>query len=479
MRWQSRSSGVFVVTGLCVALGMVTPDVWAQATPPATAASSPPASSPPNTPEPDYLLPVPEILGFQILLNRTNRYFGSGRDDYRVTLDSIRTNLHSGWGTDDDPFEVNQLGHPVQGAMYLGFARSAGLDYWHSAGYAFAGSVVWEIAGERTLPSRNDQVASGIGGTFLGEALFRMSNLVLEQGGGLPHFWREVAATAIDPSAGFNRLVFADRSSIFSSHDAAYFSRLELGYVHSVKQELGNSTADVKRNEAQVNFSIDYGLPGKRGYEYTRPFDYFNFAITASSANGIENVLTRGLLVGKSYEAGADYRGVWGIYGSYDYIAPQTFRISSSAVSIGSTGQWQVSDSLSVQGTAMTGLGYAAVGTTRGLIGDRDYNYGVAPQALIALRITDSDKASLSLTGREYFVSSVASGTSGGHDNILRGDAAFTYRIAKQQAVTIKLTGNRRDARFVNPEAQRQTQATVGIFYTLLGQDRFGTVDWR
>jgi hypothetical protein len=31
----------------------------------------------------------------------------------------------------------------------------------------------------------------------------------------------------------------------------------------------------------------------------------------------------------------------------------------------------------------------------------------------------------------------------------------------------------------VNPGTQRQTQVTVGIFYTLLGQDRFGTVDWR
>ncbi|HZV93353.1 MAG TPA: DUF3943 domain-containing protein, partial [Caldimonas sp.] len=164
---------------------------------------------------------------------------------------------------------------------------------------------------------------------------------------------------------------------------------------------------------------------------------------------------------------------------SYDYIAPQTFRVSSTAVSLGSTAQWQLTDALSLQGTAMGGVGYAAVGTTRGAGGDRDYNYGLAPQALVALRLTDSDKASVDLTGREYFVSSVASGTSGGHDNILRGDAAFTYRIARQQAITLKVTASRRDARFVDPAAQRQTQVTVGLFYTLLGQDRFGTVDWR
>ncbi|MEP7301795.1 MAG: DUF3943 domain-containing protein, partial [Caldimonas sp.] len=118
--------------------------------------------------EPDPLLPAWEILGFQFLVNRGNRYLGEGREDYRVTGKSIDDNLRSGWGTDRDPFNINQLGHPYQGAIYHGLARATGHDYWQSLGYAFAGSAVWEIAGERTRPSRNDQVASGIGGTFLG-----------------------------------------------------------------------------------------------------------------------------------------------------------------------------------------------------------------------------------------------------------------------------------------------------------------------
>ena len=447
---------------------------------PAASDAAAPRTGPPAKAEVDYRLPALDILGFQFLLNRTNRYFGTGREDYRVNLSTIRDNLKSDWGTDHDPFNVNQFGHPYQGAMYMGFARSAGLDYWQSAGYAFAGSVVWEIAGERTKPSRNDQVASGIGGTFLGEALFRMSSLVLEQGGGMTPFWRNIAAAAIDPAAGFNRIVFSDRyGSVFSSHEAVYFSQLAFGYSGSVKRDLGSSTADFKRNEAQLNFSIDYGLPGRKGYEYTRPFDYFNFQTTASSANGVENVMTRGLLVGKSYEAGPNYRGVWGIYGSYDYIAPQSFRISSTAVSLGTTAQWWLGKSFSLQGTYMLGLGYAAVGTTHGVVGDRDYNYGVAPQTLLALRLTKDDTASFDLTAREYFVSNVGSGTSGGHDNIVRADAALTFRVDKQQAVSFKMLGNRRDARFAGPGTQRQTQVTVGIFYTLLGQDRFGTVDWR
>ena len=53
--------------------------------------------------------------------------------------------MHSRWVVDNDPFDINQFMHPYQGAMYHGFARSAGLNYWESMGYTFAGSVLWEI----------------------------------------------------------------------------------------------------------------------------------------------------------------------------------------------------------------------------------------------------------------------------------------------------------------------------------------------
>jgi hypothetical protein len=137
---------------------------------------------------------------------------------------------------------------------------------------------------------------TGIGGTFLGEALFRMSSLVLEKGDG-PRFWREVGAAIISPPTGFNRLVFDKRfDAIFASRNPVYYSRLGLGIADSTQYIPGTSTTR-KRIEAQADFSIDYGLPGKPGYGYTRPFDYFTFQATASSANVFENVMTRGLLI--------------------------------------------------------------------------------------------------------------------------------------------------------------------------------------
>jgi hypothetical protein len=422
-----------------------------------------------------YWIPAGEIFGFDFLLNEINRHFIG--DEYKSNMSSIRHNLRSSWRTDTDPFTVNQLGHPYQGSMYYGFARSAGLDFWESMGYTVAGSAMWEVAGETTPPSFNDQITTGFGGTFLGEALFRMSHLVLDQAD-MPRFWREVLAASISPPTGLNRLAFGDRfDHIFSSHEPVYYGRLALGVATNTQNKSGTSTY-LQHTEEIADFSLDYGLPGKPGYSYDRPFDYFAFKITASSANGVENLMTRGLLVGTDYEAGKNYRGVWGLYGSYDYIEPQIFRVSTTALSLGTTGQWWVSQGIALQGSVLAGAGYGAVGTVHGAA-ENDYHFGVAPQALIAFRAIFGDRVSLDTTTRENFVSHVGGAGRAGHDNIIRTDAALTVRVHKQHAVAIRYLLSRRDTSAPDIGNIVQSSATVGLFYTYLGNDRFGVVDWR
>jgi hypothetical protein len=424
-----------------------------------------------------YAIPAAEIVIFDSLLNLFDRnYVG---DDFKSTARTIRRNLHSSWVVDSDPFTVNQLGHPYQGSIYHGFARASGLNYWEGLGYTFLGSAFWEIAGENTPPSRNDQINTGIGGTFLGEALFRMANLVLEH----EHpssFWREIAAAATSPPVGFNRAAFGDRFRyIFPSRDPVYLTRFQLGYSGSPQGDNGStSSVNLKRNELQTDFFMDYGLPGKRGYEYTRPFDYFSFQATASSANGFENAMTRGLLIGKAYEAGERYRGVLGLYGNYDYIAPQTYRVSTTGVSLGTTGQWWAREHIALQGTALLGVGYAAAGTEHAVT-DRDYHYGVAPQALINLRATMGSRWAFDVTGREYFVSRLGAAARGGHENIVRMDAVLTWRVHGRHGVSLKYLGNRRDTSFPDTGDRSQRRGTIGLFYTLLGHDQFGAVEWR
>ncbi|HKY07577.1 MAG TPA: DUF3943 domain-containing protein [Candidatus Binatia bacterium] len=445
-------------------------------------ASSPAAANAANTTltpawgsQKSYIIPALEIIGFDTLLNIFDRnYFKCC--DFDTDFSSIKRNLRRGWDVDSDEFNINQLGHPYQGSMYHGFARASGLNYWQSWAYTFAGSLLWEIAGETTPPSKNDQINTGIGGSFLGEALFRMSNLWLEKGTG-PRLWRELVAAVISPPVGFNRLVFGERfRGIFPSNEPEYYSAVQVG-VASATQERRGSSKKFTRHEGIVDFTLDYGLPGKPGYTYDRPFDYFSFQAAASTAIGFESAAARGLLLGTHFDIGRTYRSVWGVYGSYNYMAPQIFRFASTAFSLGTTAEWRLTDSLALQGTALLGVGYATVSTINGAEDERANQYGVAPQLHLAARLIMGDRAALDLTGREYFVSNV-SGSRGGHDNVVRADVSLTWRIVREHAVAVRYQLSRRDSDFRKLGRKIQSRGMIGIFYTILGRDRFGTGNW-
>jgi hypothetical protein len=98
-----------------------------------------------------YLIPAGEIAAFIFGLNQVDRHAFSSRD-YDSDLHTAWRNLRTAPVFDADPFSVNQIGHPYQGSIYYGLARSAGLNYWQSLLYTIGGSFLWETAGERVPP---------------------------------------------------------------------------------------------------------------------------------------------------------------------------------------------------------------------------------------------------------------------------------------------------------------------------------------
>lgn len=425
-----------------------------------------------------YVIPVFEVIGFEAALNLYDRTFLED-DVYDSSFKSFSRNFKTSPVLDTDSFQINQLYHPYQGAMYFGFGRSAGLSYWQSLFYSIGGSELWETAGETGPPSFNDHVASGIGGSFLGEPLFRMAHLVLEGGGANPGFWRELAATAISPPTGLNRLLFGERfDTVFPSHNPPTFIRLRMGASATSRQSNNGPAKTVDRPQATIDFLMAYGLPGKPGYTYDRPFDYFNFECAAGTGrNGFESIMSRGLLYGTDTEAGPGYRGIWGLYGSYDYISPEFFRVSSTALSLGTTAQWWVRDHVALQYTALGGVGYAAAGTIRGPE-DRDYRYGTTPQALLALRLIMGTRAMADLNLREYYISDLNGSRPSGYELIARGNAGLTVRLFGQQSIGIQFTSTTRESHASGARDREQTEDVVSLVYTLLGDDNFGGVEW-
>ena len=429
-----------------------------------------------------YLIPALEIPAFLFLLNQYDRKVypnavEDGKKVYSVTGSTFWNHVNHGpWVVDKDAFAMNQFNHPYGGTMYHGFARSAGLDYWQALVYDNLGSLLWETGGETTRPSYNDQIATGIGGSFLGEVLFRMSNLMLEGDGGPPGFWRSFGAAMLSPAAGINRLAFGDRfKPVFPSNNPSLRWRLQLGAnLHSDLDNQG-VTSTTNRHEATLDYAMDYGLPGKAGYSYDRPFDYFDFEFRSlgNMDNPVDSIMIRGLLYGKDYELGDSFQGIWGLYGGYDYISPYIFRISSTSVSVGTTFQRQFSKGTALQGSLLAGVGYAAAGNVA-QVGDRDYHYGVAPQGLVALRWILGDRAMFDLTGRRYYLTGTGGDDPGGREAIVRLNAGFTVRIYGRHALGIQYITSSRNAHYPDRADSRQSVGTVAVVYNLLGYAGFG-----
>jgi hypothetical protein len=417
-----------------------------------------------------YMASVGDIVGFEFLLNRFDFEFVD-RPTFAVTTTSIRRNLSSTWVVDNDPFDVNQFLHPYQGSVYFGSARSTGLGFWKSSAMTFGGSLLWEIAGETTTPSRNDQIASGIAGSFLGEPLFRLASLVLESADdGRPGFWRQAAAAVISPPTAVNRLVYGDRfKAIFPSGDPPVSSQFQLGLMGAATSQ--GTSPSFERGEATAGFAVDYGMPNGSAYTHRQPFDYFTLEVASSSASRFESIFSRGLIFGKDYGGvrGSSHpvQGVWGLYGSYDYVAPQLFRVSSTALSVGSSFRRQVFGQSALQGTIMAGIGYGAVGSlTAG--DDRAYHYGVTPQVLANMRFL-AGRSLVDLTLRDYHVSSIAAREDRGADNVARVDLQFTFRVVGHHAATVKYLWSQREAFSPNLTDTLQSRGSIGFFYTFLG----------
>ena len=429
-------------------------------------------------PEPELSVAIPalEIVTFDLLLSNFNRAF-SGSHDYDVSWHSIRHNLRGPWVVDNDPFSTNQFAHPYQGSLYHSAGRSMGLNYWQASALTFAGSAWWEITGEKTPPSKNDQVASGIAGSFFGEPLFRMAHLVGDHGS-VPAAWRPWLASAISPPVGLNRLAFGSRyGGEFDDHDPAYYSRLHVGGNHVTNDNFASSSG-AKTHAFQVDYAMDYGLPGKSGYSYNRPFDYFNFEAALSSANGVENLTSNGMLLGDHFAWGDKVRGIAGVYGGYEYLAPQIFRVSTTSLSLGTNLQWWAGEHLAVQAGVTGGVGYAAASSTLRNVDSTEYHYGMAPRGAFNLRLIEGERLSLDVAARIVSLGKIAN-RQAGRDDISRVESALTWRVAGPHAIGLSYVWSHRSAAFPSSVDQRQTLGQFGIYYTLLGRQDFGAVEWR
>ena len=272
-----------------------------------------------------YLWPLVDIAGVNLFLWGFS--YATGAPWAKVSPETWKANLQAGLQWDDNEFEVNQLFHPYQGSMYFSAARVHGLNFWEAVPYTLAGSFMWEYFAETEQPSTNDWMTTTWGGFFFGEALFRLSNRLLdESASGSRRFFKEFAALAVNPVSGLDRL--ASGRAWADGPRQKQFPLLVNLRVGVDGLGLSEGTGWGKTFRAKIRF--DYGdLYAKPNI--TTPFEYFNLSAQLHISGDTlgEGFDGTGVLLGHRFATGPNYANLVAWVLDYEYFTNGTTQMLS------------------------------------------------------------------------------------------------------------------------------------------------------
>ncbi len=381
----------------------------------------------------------------------------------QTDLETATRNLGT-WRFDGDSFQLNNLMHPYTGSIYYGAARSMGLGMWWSLGVTSLGSALWEIGGETEPASINDQIMTSVGGSFLGEVLYRCAVLVLTGGDGAPGFWREGAALLVSPPTGANRLMFGDRYRTFDfdRRPAVYLEASAGVGLERAPRPGGGSGATV----ALLDLHLAHGLPGEGGWPVRHPFDHFDLQLGLRSGEReslVAALFIRGMLAASRIQG--SWSGVWGLAGLYDYSTPGAFHVSTAALGVSATGQLGARGGVALQGTALLGGGFGSAGAAVAPAGSAGDHRGPAAQAVLESRLLLGDRAAIDAGLRQYLVagSAASNGLEAQHQLSLSG----RLRVLGPHAVGVGWMSAWRWSRSPGVPDARQRSSELSFFYTL------------
>lgn len=221
-----------------------------------------------------------EVFGINVFVHCFDRWV-THEEFAQTTWHSIGHNLTNGFVWDNDDFKTNQFMHPYHGNLYFTAARSNGMNFWQSYPFALGGSLMWEFFGENTPPSINDVFSTSFGGAAIGESLFRVSALMLDDSTtGIERVLREAVGFIFSPMRGLNRLIHGDAFRV-KHHGSRYhdFERIPVHLAVSTgARYLADNGTLFRGNMSQyLNLRLDYGDSMS---DENKPYDFFTAEAT-------------------------------------------------------------------------------------------------------------------------------------------------------------------------------------------------------
>ncbi|HYV67239.1 MAG TPA: DUF3943 domain-containing protein [Myxococcales bacterium] len=415
-----------------------------------------------------YLLALGEVVAIDLAIWGFDYLKGS--PFAQISGQSISDNFHKGWIIDTDDFWANSLMHPVHGNLTYNAARSLGLNFYESFAYSFFGSYLWEQFAEIQPPSLNDMVNTPFGGSLLGEALFRMSRMILDGGGYTPGFWRQFFAFVLTPTGGINRAMFGNKYRGDLLLPESWLGEFRFGAVVAGSNHISDQDSVSIGPWASISAKVIYNVPGTPGLVLEKPFDHFDLDASialggSAAAQPSASLRIRGTVVADTLSLGDEPGGLWGLFTSYDFIAPQVFRVQGfglgPGVALAKRWDW-FEQHLTLVGEF---LPWAGGGTTQAL-GVRDYHYGPGVTGAIESRSHITNHWTVRLEAREYWISGWYS--SGQSEDISYLRASTTVRIYGIHGASAVFDWLYRKARYPFQADITNRASLFTVYYTIL-----------
>jgi hypothetical protein len=336
---------------------------------------------------------------------------------------SFRTwgdNLKFAWQWDNNKFNNNQFAHPYHGSLYFNAGRANGYDFWHSAPWAFGGSLMWELFGEVWAPAPNDLANTTLGGITLGEMLWRLSSLTLKnEATGRNRVVREVGATLINPVRGFNRLVRGEMNDVTQTppdwRPTTIQATMDVGYRHLTTSSLiGDS---LKLDQSFVRFNVLYG--DQLGDVGKKPFSAFQVSGMLASRSGnhkpLQELMVRGNLAAKPLGSNTSGSQLV-LLMTYEYLSNPVVDFGAQGFQGGIITHKDASDNLHLYGEALARANpIAAIRSDYFVTAEgRDYDYGLGLGGALRGSAQWDGKGMLRVGGGFTWIP-VVSGFSGNH----------------------------------------------------------------
>lgn len=308
----------------------------------------------------------------------------------QVSGQSIKNNLSYPWQWDDNQFVNNQFSHPYHGSLYFNSARTNGYSFWESFAWPFVGSAMWEIAGEAWAPAPNDLLNTSFGGVVLGETLFRLSSLTLDNTStGSERTFREIGGFLLDPLRGFNRLIRGETHGVSANppdwRPSRVFGVLDVGYRYTSNQYTAD-TASSGVSQWDIGLKLAYGDAAKDLSK--KPFSYFGLAADvagppADSARKLNRLSARGSLA--AWPLGQSGHHQFALMMEYDYFSNPAVEYGGQSVLAGVVSTFGEEGKDFWAQTNLMAIG-VIIGATQSdyytTLEGRDYDYGPGLGAL-------------------------------------------------------------------------------------------------